>query len=71
MVILGDGMALSEIFDQNAQLRCEFARRTGFVVSEINEALGLLEDMPKSDVRHFVMKALRRAKEMLQTGETL
>jgi hypothetical protein len=46
----------------------ENARRIGFAVAEITEAMGFLEDTTKSDARYWAMKALVRAKDMLETG---
>jgi hypothetical protein len=53
---------------RDAMLIMENARRIGFAVAEITEAMGFLEDCRKSDARYWAMKALIRARDMLTSG---
>lgn len=46
----------------------ETNRRIGFAKGQIVEARGFLEDAAANDARYWAMKALVRARDMLETG---
>lgn len=47
----------------------ETNRRIGFAKGQIAEAMGFLQDAGANDARYWAMKALVRAKDMLETGD--